>query len=295
MSTPVIYTFGGSVWAAAPALAIGELDYPEGAIKETEVNLGAYTFVTIRNICANRSTSSSVNGANFDPKFVKINPNATLPTLVDGEHVYTNTKDVVDYLIKHAPTPLPSSDPKIIDLVHEDSVDPNFALLLSRNEEELSAKGQSVPGMFLKNRQEALEKYAPTAPPELKSFYDAKLAGNGALNSFYAGTASDDAKAAFFTQSQGHWASLKEFILKTLPGYLPSSGFIAGEKPGEADFHVGAWIARIGAVVGGSPDSKGVLALEKELGEPVPARVQAYWAAWSERESWKQLYKDGLH
>ncbi|KZS93135.1 hypothetical protein SISNIDRAFT_102008 [Sistotremastrum niveocremeum HHB9708] len=252
MSTPVIYTFGGSVWAAAPALAIGELDYPEGAIKETEVNL--------------------VNGANFDPKFVKINPNATLPTLVDGEHVYTNTKDVVDYLIKHAPTPLPSSDP-----------------------EELSAKGQSVPGMFLKNRQEALEKYAPTAPPELKSFYDAKLAGNGALNSFYAGTASDDAKAAFFTQSQGHWESLKEFILKTLPGYLPSSGFIAGEKPGEADFHVGAWIARIGAVVGGSPDSKGVLALEKELGEPVPARVQAYWAAWSERESWKQLYKDGLH
>ena len=85
------------------------------------------------------------------------------------------------------------------------------------------------------------------------------------------------------------------FIKDILPGYLPDSGFIGGERPGEDDFHVAAWLARIAATLGGDAGKDGVHALEKELGVPVPDKVANYWAAWSERESWKITYREGLH
>ena len=76
-----------------------------------------------------------------------------------------------------------------------------------------------------------------------------------------------------------------------MPGYLPESGLIGGERPGEDDFHVGAWLARIVSTTGG----KEVSALEAELGQPVPPKVVSYWNAWSERDSWKKVYAQGLH
>ena len=60
------------------------------------------------------------------------NPNATLPTLsVDGK-VYTNTTDVISYLVQNPPKPAGKpSGTGLVKRIHEDDIDPNFALLLS--------------------------------------------------------------------------------------------------------------------------------------------------------------------
>ncbi|KAI0651780.1 hypothetical protein C8Q79DRAFT_57617 [Trametes meyenii] len=273
MSKPVLYTFGLSVWSAAPELAIAELGYADDAIETKIVNLA--------------------EGANFTPEFLKINPQATLPTLVADGKSYTNTKEVVHYLIEHAPNKGSAAGTAFIDKIHEDSIDPNAPLLLARNNEELTASASGFPFTFVDNRQKSLEKNSvlPEATP-FKAFYDAKKAANGGILKVYKGEVPLD---GFFKESVAHWDRVAAFIVDELPAALPESGFLGGASPGEDDFHLGAWLARITHLVGGSADKDGYKALEKETKKPIPPRVAAYWAAWVERPSFKKVYANGLH
>ncbi|KAI0374241.1 hypothetical protein BV20DRAFT_961349 [Pilatotrama ljubarskyi] len=276
MSKPVFYTFGLSVWSAAPELAIAELGYPDDAIETKIVNL--------------------VEGENFTPDFLKINPHATLPTLVADGEAYTSTKDVVHYLIEHAPKKGVAPGTAFIETIHEERLDPNAPLLLARTEEELTASASGFPFTFVNNRQNSLDKNS--ALPEaaaLKAIYDEKKAGNGAILAIYKGEASDDAKQAFLKQSVQHWDTIASFILNELPAVLPESGFLGGGSPGEDDFHLGAWLARIVHLAGGTADKDGYKSLEKETKKPIPQKVAAYWAAWIERPSFRKVYVEGLH
>jgi len=273
MSKPVFYTFGGSVWAAVDELAIPELGYGPNDIETKVVNL--------------------VQGENFKPSFLEINPNATLPTLTADGKTYASTIDVTKYLIDHAPKPASKpSGTNLVVRIHEADIDPNFALLLARSDDELKAKGAGIALAFLSNRQASLEKNAPT-PEAAKhtEFYKSKMADNGMLKSIYEGNAPPEAKGQFYAASNKHWDNLRKFILEELPTYLPESGLIGGETPDEDDFHTGAWLARIVATLGGTD----VSALSKELNAPVPPKVESYWKAWSGRDSWKSVYAEGLH
>ena len=101
----------------------------------------------------------------------------------------------------------------------------------------------------------------------------------------------EDVKTAFFATSTKHWENISNFIISELPTYLPEGGFIDGEKPGETDYHLAAWLARIVAVVQGKTAED----LSIELKQPTPPKVVAYFSAWSSRESWKKVYAEGLH
>ncbi|KAJ6627216.1 hypothetical protein B0H10DRAFT_2161300 [Mycena sp. CBHHK59/15] len=270
-----LYVFSGSVWAAVPELAVAELGYPEGAITTKVVNL--------------------VEGENFAPSFIKLNPNATVPTLEANGTVYTDTTSVVAALVKDAPVKV-APGTALIQTIHEQKYDPNFAMVLARNEAELTAKGSGIAGMFLGNRQAALEKYSqgPDAEPH-KAFYEAKIAQNGGLLAIFTGKAPEEAKAGFFTRSQAHFDSVKSAVLEVFPGVLPASGFIGGETPGEDDFHLAAWLTRVAATVGAKSGDNALAAFEAAYGTPVPTKVAAYWGAWIVRPSWKKVYASGLH
>jgi hypothetical protein len=129
-----------------------------------------------------------------------------------------------------------------------------------------------------------------------RKFYDAKIAENGRILSIYQAKAPENVKDSFFECSRAHWNTLKAFILEELPDILPESGFLGGDKPGEDDFHLAAWLARIASVAGGGDSSKvGARAIEKELGKATPEKVVSYWTAWSGRKSWQEVYANGLH
>ncbi|KAI0639331.1 hypothetical protein C8Q77DRAFT_53853 [Trametes polyzona] len=275
MSKPVFYTFGHSVWSAAPELAIAELGYPDDAFETKIVNL--------------------IEGENFTPEFLKINPHATLPTLVADGKSYTNTKDVVHHIVEHAPKKA-APGTAIIDTIHAGRIDPNAPLFFARSEGELQEKASGFPSTFARNRQNSLEKNGarPEAAP-FKAFYDEKKAANGGILAIYKGEASAEAREAFIKQSIQHWEALAAFILNELPAALPESGFIGGATPGEDDFHVGAWLTRIVQLTGGSAAKDGYKSLEKETKKPVSPKVAAYWAAWVERPSFKKVYANGLH
>ncbi|KAG1773143.1 hypothetical protein EDD22DRAFT_965494 [Suillus occidentalis] len=260
MSKPVLYTFAPSVWAAVPELALIELEYTQDDVEKKVVNLA--------------------EGENFAPAFLKINPQGTLPTLVRASN-----------RVAVAP------GTGFIRKIHETQYDPNFPKLSARHEDELRSKASGFSMMFLQNRQGALEKHSGTSQgADHREFYDAKIAENGRILSIYQSKAPENVKDNFFECSRTHWNTLKAFILEELPDILPESGFLGGDKPGEDDLHLAAWLARIASVAGGGDSSKdGARVIEKELGRPTPKKVVSYWTAWSGRKSWQEVYANGLH
>ncbi|OCH96480.1 hypothetical protein OBBRIDRAFT_829907 [Obba rivulosa] len=274
MSKPTLYTFGISVWSAAPELAIAEL-HPEGAIDTQIINV--------------------VEGGNFAPEYLKINPHGTVPALLADGKTYVSSAEVTRYLLETAPKKV-TPGTSFIDKIHEDRYDPNFPLLTTRNEEEFKTASSGFPLTFVSNRQNALDKYSKSPEgSQFKEFYDAKLAGNGSILAIYKGEVPEDVKNSFFDQSTKHWETISSFILNDLPSFLPASGFLGGAEPGEDDFHLAAWLSRIGFLTGGKAEKDGYKAIEKETKQPLPAKVAAYWQAWAERPSWKKVYADGLH
>jgi len=270
MSKPVVYTFAHSVWGAVAEIAVAEL---RSDIEFKQVNL--------------------LEGKNFEPSFLELNPEATLPTLTVGSSVYTDTTAVVSYLNNRSKV---AKATDFTSLLHEKKYDPNFALLLARSDEELTAKAGSIPGMFLEQRQKALESISVTPEAaKFKKFYDGKIAANGGLLKVYKGEVPVEAKQGFFQASKNHIDNIRDLILNKIAPKLPSSGFLGGEVPGEDDFHLIGWLARIVSTVFASNDANGILAYEKELGVPVPPSVVSYWKLWAERDSFKTVYAGGLH
>jgi len=275
MTKATLYTFGGSIWGAAAELAVASLGYTDDEVELKSCNL--------------------VNGENFEESFLKLNPNATLPTLVVSPSVtYGSTYDVVNYLVSKKPGVAGKvSDTKIIEVIHDENVDPNKAFLVARSEADLKEHSAGFPGTFVRSRQAKLESLLKVSSPENKAFYERKIAENGFLVTVYDGKGDH---IAFFAEANAHWQRIANLITDELPKYLPDSGFIGGDKPGPDDFHVGAWLARIGMLTGGPVDADGWKSIAKELnGKPVPAKVQSYWAAWSAQPAWKKVYAAGLH
>ncbi|KAF8213369.1 hypothetical protein K438DRAFT_1089445 [Mycena galopus ATCC 62051] len=273
--TKILYAFPHSIWAHAAELAVAELGYKEGDITVKIVNL--------------------IEGENFAPWFLKLNPNGTLPTLESDGQVYKTTAEVTSALIKDAPTKVKAGS-TVIETIHADKYDPNLLVVASRNDAELTAKSDGIFGAYFSNRQAVLEKLS--VDPEAaayKDFYETKKGENGGLLPLFTGKASEEQKAGFFALSQAHLDSIKGALFEVLPGFLPASGFIGGEVPGEDDFHVGAWLTRVADASGGKSADDALAAIEGAYGAPVPGKVSAYWGAWTARASWKKVHAAGLH
>ncbi|KAL1732060.1 hypothetical protein EV714DRAFT_271101 [Schizophyllum commune] len=321
MSKLVLYTIPQSVWASAARLVIYELGY-EDSVEFMDINLA--------------------KGENFLPEFLAKaspqggyprefffssmglknlttakNPNGILPTLQTPEGTLTNTTDVIKYLVVHVRTgtAMKSSNATLIESLHSDALDPNFAKQMARTDEELASKADKFLLAFLEGRQRALE--AQSARPEgapYKDFYDAKKASNGEFLAIVDGSAPVEAKQAFFDKANALQETIRSFIYDELPKMLPAldsdnGHFLSGDLPGETDFHLAAWLARIFSTcgagqVGNASESardasqKARDASEKAkaaFGVPLPPTVLAYWNAWVARPSWGKVYGQGLH
>ncbi|PCH33676.1 hypothetical protein WOLCODRAFT_22163 [Wolfiporia cocos MD-104 SS10] len=145
-----LYYFPKAIWPSAPLLALEEKGYGSDEIDLKLVDLS--------------------KGENYAPSYLRLNPNATVPTLVVPLHntlspevesrykSLQDTKSIVEFLDKSRSTqsrthttssaPSPSLSPatiafsaisdKIIDLLHSPAADPNALLYLNaRNEAAL--------------------------------------------------------------------------------------------------------------------------------------------------------------
>lgn len=272
MSKAVLYGFPISIWASCPILASAELDVD---IDVKVVNLA--------------------DGGNFDPEFLKLNPNGTLPTLVHDGKSFGSTATVIDYLVSISSKKVAPAT-SITTVVHESNVDPNFAFVASQNDDELAKVSTSIAAAFTASRLDGLKKHAasPEGEPH-KEFYDKNIAKISASDALFKGTAPDERKQEFFALSAALWVSIKVFIFETLPAAITVGPFIGGAAPGVDDYHVAGWLARIAFLSGAHKSDEGIAALEKRFG-PLPEKVELYWTAWTARDSWVKAYPDNnLH
>ncbi|KAL0061343.1 hypothetical protein AAF712_011860 [Marasmius tenuissimus] len=224
-STPFPHLFGVQVRGSLAELAVAELTQP-GEIELKVVDL--------------------IKGENFDPEFIKLNPNATLPTLEADGQIYTSTFEVVQYLIKRSGKDVKPGHRELLDKIHEGRLNPNFALLLSKNGKPKLKESPVLS--YLADKQPS--KNTPNPPPQrlLRTpSHHQRLPPRLLPRHPPPPTSKQD----FFSKSTSHFNAIGDFIHDELPQYLPSGGLLlGGTEPSEDDYHLDAWIIRIAATNG---------------------------------------------
>ncbi|BEJ02858.1 hypothetical protein CcaverHIS641_0100330 [Cutaneotrichosporon cavernicola] len=160
----VLYCWPSSFLSTVPRLCLLEKGYPEDEYEVQHVDI--------------------TSGNNFSPSYLKINGNATIPTLVlprldpgnDIDECRFHILDDLKVILRPpfppssatrrpAPTlsPLTEKDrvlcEDLIDLVRSPQVDPNFLEVTARDASELRVKLRGVQGVRLRDRQMALTQH----------------------------------------------------------------------------------------------------------------------------------------
>lgn len=241
-----------------------------------------------------------MGGENFNPDYVKINPNGTIPSLT-GPNLskpLIESVDILSYLDEgHPETPsLFPTNPtertkvnKLIDHVHQDKLSTNLILLQARDEQEMDGKKNSMWKQFLSDRQEKLEKYGATNP-EIPLYSD-RIKDNGAVYKLYTSDTSP-AHEAFFKASDD---SYKDFAagLSELDSLLVLP-FAAGEKVTAADLHVVPWLAHALWGAGGVKifdfEPLETLIQKSVPGFTIGTKTKTWWKNISETDAFKTVF-----
>ncbi|CEJ92806.1 hypothetical protein VHEMI08436 [[Torrubiella] hemipterigena] len=282
MAKITVYSFSGSQWAGVVHLTLAE----KGFTKELDyhvqdVDIGA--------------------ADNFDPAYLEINPNGTIPSLTSTSlpAPLSESTDILRYLDSlRENNPLVPKAAKsktkgqqIIDLVHSSAVDTNIIFFDARDVEELDNKKSNWQKRFIDTRQHRLEQEHATHPAH--PFYNRKLKENGILYTAYQNT-DGAADAAFFSRSNHCYI---EFAagLDQLESLLELP-YAVGNQITEADFHVIPWLSHA-MVAAGSNRSEihNFSALESTIqksvdGFKVGPRTREWWANVARTSSFKTVF-----
>ncbi|KAK5017482.1 hypothetical protein BJ546DRAFT_1064374 [Cryomyces antarcticus] len=279
---PILYSSVVSQWANVPHLGLVELGYGKDEVEIREIDL--------------------FKAENFDPEYLKINPNGTVPAMIAPSQStpLADTRPILQYLdqarsSKDVPTLTPSDAQvkaladSLIELVHSGDLNTDLILLQARNKEELENKKKSPFATFLSSRQQALEAYRTAYPDH--PFYGPKAEANGSIHHVYA-TGTNPEQEAFFESTQ---AAYRRFIagMETLESSLRLP-YAAGDNVTLADLHIVPWLSHAQWGVG-TTDTTDLDTLEAHLQKTAPdfrigPNTREWWRNFGKRDSFKQVF-----
>ncbi|KKO99657.1 maleylacetoacetate isomerase [Trichoderma harzianum] len=276
-----VYTSAASQWAQVAHLALAQKGVPEDKYDLKEIAL--------------------MTGGNFDPEYIKVNPNGTVPSITSPslDKPLIQSLDVLRYIDAFdGESTLVPSDPAvkakaqpILDLVHSDDASTNTILLLARDDEEMKGKQNSFWKDFVGSRQARLEKEQAADPSH--PFYGPKVQENGGLNKFYTTEVGEEHKN-FFKNSDDAYRAFAQ-VLDKLDSLLVLP-YAAGDAVTEADFHATVWLAH--ALFGAGTDATQIQdfsVLEKLIQKSVPSftigdKTRQWWASIAATDAFKKVY-----
>ena len=282
-----------------PHLGLLEKGFSKDEYDVKSIGLGEFIY---SNYDASSIDQSTVAAENFDPEYIKVNPNGTVPSLA-STHLSSplvDSRAVLEHLDQLHPDTkkLSADDPAvqakvddIIGIVHDDKLSTNLVLLQARNKEEMESKRASMWKTFVANRQGQLEKHKAQlpAPP----FYTSKLKEQTPLYELYTADAVEGLQFEEFFKATDdayrEFAAGLDRLDKAI--VLP---YVAGEQLTYADLHVVPWLSH--AMWGaGAIDIHDFAPLEALIGKTVPGfrvghRIKEWWGHISQRESFKEVY-----
>ncbi|KAF4983793.1 hypothetical protein FZEAL_877 [Fusarium zealandicum] len=275
-----VYSFVGSQWAGVVHLALAEKGFSKDEYTVKEVDL--------------------VKAENFDPKYLEVNTNGTIPSLVSSslDKPLVESTDILRYLDSLGTTTLAQTNPQLqqrtqdlINLVHSGNVDTNVILLNARDPEEMERKAASPWKDFVQNRQTKLDEEHEAGPET--PFYRFKRQENAALYRFYS-TSVGRHHQEFFERSHAMYRAFATGMNK-LENLLVLP-YAAGDSVTEADFHVVPWLAH--AMWGADTESSEIhnfgplesLIQKSEPGFSVGPRTREWWRNIAAAESFQTVY-----
>ncbi|CAO3609803.1 unnamed protein product [Cunninghamella blakesleeana] len=229
-----VYTFQPSLWAAVPRLIIEEKSIP---IEYIQLDLS--------------------KAENFSPEFLTINPNATIPVLIDEEKKKTLTDSIsishyLDEITGNTLTPFQEKEQvqEIIEYIHQHDVgNPLFALFKSLEERDLK-KSLVIP--FLEGRIQGWEHYKKVNE-EKTSFYDEKIKETQPLVQLYKSTSTDASIYQPIYQQYNHlWNVALQLLnhFETILNDKDNKHFLVGNSYTLADVHLTPILYRLILVSG---------------------------------------------
>ncbi|KAM0255521.1 hypothetical protein ACHAQJ_005668 [Trichoderma viride] len=265
-----VYTCSGSQWAQVSHLALAEKGFSEDEYDIKDVDL--------------------FQAANFDPEYLKINPNGTVPSISSAslDKPIIESIDVVRYIdgLKGNNFLVPS-DPAvknrtqaIIDLVHSYDARTDTILFHARDDEEMNGKR----GTGLVKEQAA----NPNHP-----FYGPKVLENGSLSKFYTIDIGEEHKKFYKNTDEAYKIFAKEVDKLDSLLVLP---YAAGDAVTEADIHVTTWLAH--AMWGAGSDTTQIQnfdTLETLIQKSAPdftigKKTREWWANITATASFKKVF-----
>jgi glutathione S-transferase len=242
-----------------------------------------------------------VNGENFSPEYVQINPNGTIPSLTSTSlpKPLIESADILKYLdFNHPKGPsLFPADPEqrskveeLIAHVHQTELSTNLILLQARDAQELSAKKASFSKDFVNSRQEKLIRYGATNPQI--PLYTSRTRENGKLYHIYNSSEIGPEHEQFFADSRKGYkdfaAGLNELNSMIM---LP---YAAGDKVTAADMHIVPWLAHALWGAGGKAIDE-FHPLEELIKKSVPdfefgEKTKSWWRNISATDSFHKNY-----
>lgn len=242
-----------------------------------------------------------VDGENFAPEYVKINPNGTIPSLTSTslQKPLIDSTEILAYLDSLRPegpslfpkdTKKRSKTEELIAHVHQPKLSTNLILLQARDAQELNAKRNSPSKNFIANRQRRLLKYI-VAHPEIP-LYTSRTHENGKLYQLYNDSEIGPEHEQFFRDShQGYKdfaAGLNELDSMLVLPYAPGDNITA------ADLHIVPWLAHALWGAGGNAIYD-FDPLEKLIQKSVPnfefgEKTKTWWKNISTTDMFKKNY-----
>lgn len=246
--------------------------------------------------------TTPVAARNFDPEYLKINPNGTVPSLTSPSLAkpLTESSDIARYIdsLRVGPTALvPASAEtkqtvqKLIDLSHAPKIDTSIIILLAQDAAELSGKVNSPWKSFIVNRQVKLDEEHRANPEH--PFYGPKAVENSQLHAIYT-TPVGPAHEAFFAATREMYKGFAEGVAELEDALvLP---YAAGEELTEADLHIGVWLSH--AMMGAGTDvtqKEDFGPLERVVGKSVEGfrvgpKIKEWWGRVIVRDAFEKVF-----
>ncbi|KAG0151115.1 hypothetical protein CROQUDRAFT_651650 [Cronartium quercuum f. sp. fusiforme G11] len=334
-STPkaTLYVFQGSLWASVPQLGLIEKGYTTDQYNLRTVNLFKGENFCPEFLRLNpRGTVPVLVVPVINPepdhpqKYKSLTDSAQILEFLDVSRKPHSSHHSSN--LNPAPTLSPAiisakmESDKLINLVHDELHDLNFLKRGCLNWEDVEKKGSeySVIKQFINNRIEALEKYSEensTATNAIKSVWEDRLKSDKQIMEIYSKSATPEVANEFFKRTLKVWEKVVMMLGKIFRTIASHNGdYILGEQISLVDLHIGAWLARLFTILGyaEAPSSStnptsglnlhqrlqsvlsiGELVFDQEELKKVCVGIEKYWSVLSARDSFRQVYADGLH
>ncbi|KAL8905725.1 MAG: hypothetical protein Q9171_006564 [Xanthocarpia ochracea] len=248
--------------------------------------------------------TNAVKAENFDPEYLKINPNGTVPSMkaLSLNEPLIDTREILEFLDRYRPSttgpdliPVDAQEKAaaqaLIELVHSHDLETGLILFGCLDNADIDQMKRSRLLNYLAARQNILEKHVAADP--MNAFYANRFEENGTLHNHFTDASPTADREAFFSETAAGYRKFADGLeMLERQIRLP---YANGDYVTVADLHIVPWLSHTLWALG-TTDLSDFSKLEQRMRRTVPdfelgPKTRRWWANIGERDSFREAFK----